>query len=91
MSRRAARLDANHAEIVKALEAAGALVEDMSGAANGFPDLVIYHRRRYILIEVKDSSKPPSARRLTPAQVRFHSKFPVTVVTSIDEALEAIK
>ena len=44
-----------------------------------------------MLMEVKDSSKPPSARKLTPAQVIFHAgwKGAIYVVTSSDEALAA--
>lgn len=39
--RRAARVDANHAEIARTLRRLGWAVHDTSGVGGGFPDLVI--------------------------------------------------
>lgn len=90
--RRAAKVDRNHAEIVQALRAAGAAVSDTSAVGQGFPDLVCSYRGAWHLLEIKDGSAPPSARKLTPAQVRWrslqHAEAPV--VSSVDEALQAI-
>ena len=69
--RRAARLDANQAEIVSALRMIGASVYDTSAVGRGFPDLVVGFRGRTLLIECKDGAKRPSARKLTPEQVEF--------------------
>lgn len=93
--RRAAKVDENHGEIRDALRKAGLNVEDTSGAGNGFPDLVVYWRRQILFVEVKDGSKPPSARKLTPDQVKFHDRalahgVVVHVVTSVDEALALV-
>jgi len=90
--RRASRTDANHAAIRDGLRDAGCIVEDTSGAGNGFPDLVALYRNRVRFLEVKDGAKPPSARALTPAQVRFHRDWHIhaVVVTSLDEALKAM-
>lgn len=46
-----------------------------------------------ILLEVKDGTKPPSERQLTPDQVRWHREWrgPVAVVTTVDEALRAVR
>jgi len=95
--RRAARVDANHASIVKALRDAGCGVLDLSAVGKGCPDLLVHpptypECRIAVMLEVKDGSKPPSERKLTPAQVKFHAKWKgwISVVTSVDEALAAV-
>lgn len=91
---RRARIDANHRAIVTALRAAGASVVSLASVGQGCPDIVAGVRGRTLLLEVKDGAKPPSARRRTPDQVRWHAAWagaPVVVVTSVDEALEAIR
>lgn len=97
--RRAARVDANQAQIVSALRAAGATVEDTSAVGRGFPDLVVGYRRpgerfgNTWLMECKDGNKPPSARELTPMQIEWHVNWrggACVVVNSPDEALAAI-
>jgi hypothetical protein len=90
---RAARTDANQVAIVEALRAVGAKVYVSSSFGQGFPDLVCLYRGRLSLLEVKDGSKPPSAQKLTPEQVRFHAEWdggPVHVVNSVEAALAAI-
>ena len=91
--RRAARTDANQPEIVKALRKVGASVAITSSAGDGFPDLVVGFRRVTYMLEVKDGSKPPCERELTPDQVKFHAGWfggPCVVVNSAGEALAAI-
>ncbi|MFL9582384.1 hypothetical protein [Stenotrophomonas sp. AB1(2024)] len=90
--RRAARRDENHAEIVAGLRKSGCDVVDLGAVGNGCPDLLVRRCGRLILIEVKDGAKPPSERRLTPDQVKFHALWgdSVVVVTSLTEALSAI-
>lgn len=89
---RSAKADANQPEIVKALRAAGASVQHLHSVGAGCPDLVCGYRGVNYLIEVKDGSKPPSGRALTPDQVAWHGGWrgSVSVVTSIDDALMAI-
>lgn len=92
MIRRAARVDANQSEIVSALRAIGVTVTDLSGAGNGVPDLLCLWRGMPYLVEIKDGSKPPSRRKLTVEQVRFHANarragVKVHVVSTVDEAL----
>ena len=89
---RAARTDANHSDVVAALRSIGASVSDTSRAGNGFPDLVVGYRGRNWLIEVKDGEKPPSARKLTPAQVEFKATWRGhwAVVYSAVEAIEIV-
>jgi hypothetical protein len=95
--RRAAKTDANHGDIVDALRAAGCGVLDLSKVGNGCPDLLVHPPtypdcRMAVLLEVKDGAKPPSARKLTKDQERFHANWKgwLHVVTSVDEALAAV-
>jgi hypothetical protein len=92
MIRRAARVDANQSEIVAALRAIGVQVVDSSGMGRGFPDLCAMFRGTIYFLELKNGSKPPSARKLTVEQVRFHNDarlagVKVHVVSTVDEAL----
>ncbi|WP_225783350.1 hypothetical protein [Xenophilus sp. Marseille-Q4582] len=90
--RKKARVDANQPAVVAALRKAGATVQSLAAAGDGVPDLLVAFRSDLFLLEVKDGSKPPSARALTPDQVRWHAAWgaPVHVVNSVDEALQAI-
>ena len=90
--RRAAKVDANQGEIVTALRGIGATVQPLHGVGSGCPDLLAGYRGRNLLIEVKDGSKPPSARKLTPDQTEWHAgwKGQVCVVDSIDDALRVV-
>lgn len=89
---RAARVDANQSIIVDALRAIGCEVFVASHIGKGFPDLMVLPpgKSAPLLMEVKDGSKPYSAQKLTPDQVKFHSYWPVVVVNSVDAAIEAV-
>lgn len=89
-----AQRDKNERAIIAALEAIGCLVQPLSD--KGVPDLMVWSPRRacIVLLEVKDGSKPPSARKLKPEQVAWHLEWitagaPVYVVTSVTEAMVA--
>ena len=86
------RIDANQPEIVKALRAVGASVQSLAEVGRGVPDLLVGYRGKQHLLEVKDGSKPPSARRLTEDEQNWHDAWrgKVWVVKTVDEALEAI-
>jgi hypothetical protein len=90
--RRAARTDANQAEVVKALRAAGATVTDTSGVGGGFPDLAVGYGGLNYFLEVKDGSKPPSAQKLSQHQEKWHREWKghACVVNSPEAALAAI-
>ena len=90
--RRAARVDANQAEIVEALRAAGVSVLVLSQLGRGTPDLLLGTHMGNLLLEVKDGAKPPSARKLTPDEERFFSTWrgPKAVVHSTATAFEAL-
>ena len=88
-----AKVDANQARIVEVLRAAGVRVFITSHVGHGFVDIVCYRPATGLLrlIEIKDGSKPPSARKLTREEYEFASMFPVWVVVNEKEALEAME
>lgn len=90
--RRDARTDDNQNETVQALRAVGASVAITSMIGSGFPDIVAGYRGVNYLIEIKDGSKPPSKRRLTPDEQKFHDLWrgAVIVVNDVNEALKAV-
>jgi hypothetical protein len=87
--RRAARTDANHAEVVSALRRVGCMVHDTSQLGGGFPDVIASIGRRLALIEIKDGSLPPSKRRLTPDEHAFHERWKphAIVISSVEQAI----
>ncbi len=89
--RRAAKVDANQADIVQALRVVGCTVQPLHSVGQGCPDLLVGYQGRNLLIEVKDGSKPPSARKKTDDQVIWHDawRVQVAVVGNVKDALEA--
>lgn len=94
---RAKRVDRNHGDIRKTFRRLGWIVHDLSALGGGMPDLLIVKPfnfitgRRALLVEVKDGAKAPSARRLTPAQVKLHAAFEsaglaVVVIETVEQA-----
>jgi hypothetical protein len=88
--RRAARTDANHGQIIAALRQMGYTVLDLSRLGQGCPDLLVARHGITTLVEVKDGTKPPSARRLTPMESAFiqHWKGRVIVIASVDDVFK---
>lgn len=87
-----ARVDANQKSIVEALRKIGASVLHLHQLGKGAPDLAVGYQGRNVFLELKDGSKPPSARKLTPDEERFHAEWrgQVAVVESVDEAVAFI-
>lgn len=82
----ARKTDQNHAAIRDAMRAAGAEVEDLSGTGKGMPDTLVYTADgRLLLVEIK---MPKGT--LTAAQVRFHSRFPVHIVRTVEAAINLV-
>ena len=81
------RTDANQVEIMRALRGVGAAGLDLSQVGHGVPDLLVWYRGRYMLMEVKSP-----AGRLTEHERRWHEAWPdeVIIVRSVDDALRAI-
>lgn len=92
MGRRAAAVDANQPQIVKALRAAGATVQHLHTVGKGCPDILVGFRGVNYLLEIKDGSKPPSARKLTDDESAWHFQWlgNVRIVSNEQEALAAI-
>lgn len=90
--RRAARVDDNQGQIVDALRRVGCSVWSLAGVGKGFPDLAVGFRGRNLFLEVKDGSKPPCKRRLTPDEEAFHASWRghVAVVESVEDALKIV-
>lgn len=90
--RYAARTDSNHQLIVKTLRDCGCSVQSLAALGEGVPDLLVARNGIMWLLEVKDGSKCPSQRKLTPAQQTWKAtwKAPVKIVTTIAEALNAV-
>lgn len=91
--RKFARKDSNHKEIIQAFRDLGATVADTASLGSGFPDCVVGLRGCNILVEIKDGSLPPSKRKLTPDELKFHESWlgRVVVINSVDEAVDLIK
>jgi hypothetical protein len=80
--------DANHGDVVRALEAVGCTVVDLSMVGGGCPDLLVYRRSTGLLrlLEIKTEKG-----RLSLGQLAFARLIPVWVVRSPMEALEALE
>lgn len=88
--RRAARKDANKDEIVEMLRHYGYRVYDLKQPV----DLLVWvsGKPKLLAMELKDGNKPPSARKLTPAQVKVMDEgLPFCIVTDVEGALRAAK
>jgi hypothetical protein len=91
--RRAAKIDANQTPVVEALRAAGATVQSLAAVGQGVPDLLVGFQGQTVLLEVKDGRKPPSERRLTDDQLKWHGAWrggPLAVVDGVDAALRVL-
>ncbi len=87
------RTDRNHAEIINALRKIPNLsVFSTHEVGKGFPDIVVGYKGINYLIEIKDGNKPPSARKLTPDEVKFHSNWrgQIKIVNNLDEVLNLL-
>jgi hypothetical protein len=69
---RGKRRDANHVTVGDHLRSMGWSVLDLADCGDGVPDYAVSYRWPVgafcALVEVKDGSKPPSARQLTPKE-----------------------
>jgi len=87
------RKDANHTDIVGTFRACHCSVLDTAALGNGAPDLVVsLNINKTLLIEIKDGTKPPSQRKLTPDEQKFRDnwKGDYRIVTSVDDVIQLL-
>lgn len=86
--RRAARVDANLSAVVEAFRRLGCSVH----VTNSAWDCTVGYGGLSMLVEVKDGSKPPSARQLTPAQKKFRETWTggIRLVKDLGDVAETV-
>lgn len=85
--RRAAKVDSTQSSIVEALRRVGAWVRPLHTVGQGFPDLLVWNRGRYVLVECKAPGE-----KLNKQQVEFIAECPgeIHVVHSAEQAVKAV-
>ena len=83
------KTDHNQAEIIEALRAVGATVQDLSKVGNGAPDILVGHRGCNYLMEIKN---PDTKGKLNLLQRIWHQDWcgQRAVVRTVEEALREI-
>jgi hypothetical protein len=92
------RTDANQVEIVKRARQLGVKVLILSEVGKGCPDTlwllpkVEKNPFKLVLVEIKDGSKIPSARKLTVDEQKFHDEWgdSVIIISSIKEVEDLV-
>jgi len=87
--RRAAKVDANQPDIVKAFRDLGWYVLIISQLKNCC-DIMVSKKGRTIAIEIKDGRKPPSQQKLTEGELKFKDEWQgeYALITSVDDVLK---
>lgn len=87
------KTDSNHKEIMDKCRTIPALsIFSTHAVGKGFPDIVIGYRGKNYLFEIKDGKKPPSQRKLTSDELRFHIGWygQINIVYSFDDILKIL-
>lgn len=86
------RVDANQPDMTKLLRIMGASVQPIHVVGKGCPDLLVGYDGLNYLLEIKDPIKPPSARKLTDDEQKWHENWrgQVAVVETIGDVIEII-
>jgi len=89
---RAAKVDANQTDITAALRQMGATVLHTHQLGQGAPDLAVGWKGVNLFLEIKDGSKPPSKRKLTPDEQEWHDNWrgQVAIVESVEDAVRLL-
>jgi hypothetical protein len=88
----AKRIDANQPSIVRALREIGATVQSLAEVGDGCPDILVGYRGRNLVFEIKDWKQPPSKKRLTPHEKKWHESWngSVHVIETFGDALKIL-
>ncbi len=83
------KVDDNQKEIVAALRRLGYSVLSIATIGKGCPDIMFGKHGINNLAEIKDGSKPPSARKLTPDETAFHADWrgTIAILQSVDDVI----
>lgn len=92
---RGKRKDSNQAEIERELRRVGAEVIDCTVAPQLGFDLLVAFRGQLFVVEVKDGTKPVSARQLTDGESKRREQLeykgvPYNVIENTEQALQLI-
>lgn len=90
---RAKKVDKNQPTIVEQLrKIPGVSVAHTHMIGEGLPDIVVGHRQRNYWIEIKDPNQPPSKRKLTPDEEKWHQQWTghVAVAETVTDILKII-
>jgi len=89
---RAARTDGNHAKLIKQMRQIGMSVHSTHAVHDGFPDVVCGYKGINYLFEIKDPLQPPSKRKLTPDEIKFHDNWKGSshVIETIEDVITII-
>lgn len=87
------RIDNNQNEIVEFFRQCGASVLIMSKLGKGAPDIALGFGGMTYFFELKDGSKPASARKLTNSEQKFHRiwKGHLAILESKEDAFKFIR
>lgn len=69
------KTDGNQTAVVKHLRERGCSVQSLAEVGKGCPDLLIGWHGQTFLVELKNGTKPPSARKLTPDEIEWHGQW----------------
>ena len=83
------RVDANQSEIVKVFRSFGYTVQTLHTVGKGCPDILVGNAGGNFLVEIKDGSKFPSQRKLTPDEKEWHENWrgQVVIIESIKDVM----
>jgi hypothetical protein len=87
------KVDDNQKDLVKQMRRIpGLTVKHTHMVGDGYVDVNVGFRGVNYLFEIKDPKKPPSARKLTPDEEKFHAEWTgkIDVVHSIDDVLRIL-
>lgn len=89
---RGKRVDANQVQIVEQLRRLHISVQYLHTIGKGCPDLLLGFRNKNFLIELKDSLKTPSKKKLTDDEQEFFNTWngQVNKCETLDEILKVV-